>query len=180
MRYQKAGAAAFALAAGLAVAGGGPAAAHGSGVVKSCIQGTDCTNDSSKTAVFAVCDPKVAVAYACSHPATDPNKQGPRPVTVQLSGFPASTNVYVWFLNSEVDNPSQNDCTQAVPVGRTLLGGGPVAASSTGKASLNVSLPPGNHTQDWSYGANWICATTAAVAGAGGTVGDQQFAVYPA
>lgn len=178
MRYRKAGATAFALAAGLAAAGGGPAQAHGSGVVKTCIQGTDCTNDSSKTAVFAVCDPMVAVAYPCSHPSTNPDKQGPRPVTVQLSGFPASTNVYVWFLNSEVDDPSENDCTQAVPVGRTPLG--VVASSTGGKASLNVSLPLGNHTQAWSYGANWICATTASAPGANGTVGDQQFAVYPA
>lgn len=179
MKPKKAATAAFALAAAATVAGAGPAQAHGTGVVKSCIQGTDCTSDSTKTAVFAVCDPMVAVVFPCSHPSANPDKRGPRPVTVQLSNFPASTNIYVWFLNSEVDDPSQNDCSQAVPVGRTLLGG-PVPSDGAGKARLDVSLPPGNHTQAWSYGTNWICATTAATPGAGGTVGDQQFAIYPA
>ena len=151
--------------------GTGPAQAHGTGVVKSCIQGTDCTNDSSKNAVFAVCDPQIGLVYACT-----PG----RPVTIQLSNFPANSNVYVWFLNHEVDNPAENDCTQAVGFGRTQLSGSPVATDSSGKASLDATLAPGNHTQGWSFGPNWICATTAAAAGSGGTIGDQQFAVYPA
>jgi len=165
----------FAVCAVSAIAGTGPVQAAGTGVVKSCVQGTNCTS-----AVFAVCDPKVAVAFPCSHPNAVADKRGPRPVTIQLSNFPPSTNVYVWFLNSEVTNPNENDCTQAVDLGRTQLPNSPVATNTSGKASLDANLPPGNHSQQWSYGTNWICATTAPFAGSGGTVGDQQFAIYPA
>lgn len=168
------------IAAGSAVIGVNPAQAHGTGIVKSCKQNTDCTTNSANNAVFAVCDPQVGLAYPCSHANSDPDKRGPRPVTIQLSNFPANTNVYVWFLNSEVDNPDEDDCTQAVGAGRTQLSGSPVATDGSGRASLDASLPPGNHSQAWSYGTNWICATTAATPGSGGTIGDQQFAVYPA
>lgn len=158
---------------GLLFAGQAPASAHGSGVVKSCLPGTDCTTNSANNAVFAVCNPVYAGANggACS-PGRD--------VTIQLSNFGASKQVYVYFLNSEVDDPNATDCRQAVPVGRTALAGSPVTTNASGKASLNALLPPGSTPGQWSYGPNWLCATTAAPGTSGGTIGDQLFTVYPA
>lgn len=157
----------------LAFVGPSPANAHGSGVVKSCLPGTDCTTNSAKNAVFAICAP----AYATTHNgACSPG----RDVTIQLSNFGANKSVHVYFLNSEVDDPNATDCSQAVPVGSTELTGSPVTTNTAGKASLNAHLPPGNTPDDWSYGPNWLCATTAAPGTAGGTIGDQMFPVYPA
>ena len=150
---------------GVALAGQTPATAHGSGVVKSCVRDTNCTN-----AVFAVCDPLYATTNggACS-PGRD--------VTIQLSNFGASKQVHVYFLNSEVDDPGASDCSQAIKVGSTELPGSPVTTSASGRANLDAHLPPGN---TWSYGSNWICATTSAPGGVGGTIGDQLFTIYPA
>lgn len=162
-----------ALLGGALLIGQMPAGAHGSGVVKSCIQGTDCTTNSANNAVFAVCNPVYAGTNggACS-PGRD--------VTIQLSNFGASKPVYVYFLNSVVDDPNATDCRQLVSVKRTALAGSPVTTNPAGKASLNAHLPPGNTPSDWSYGANWLCATTSAPGTSGGTIGDQLFPVYPA
>lgn len=150
-----------------------PASAHGSGVVTSCIQGTDCTTNSANNAVFAVCNPLYAGTNggACS-PGRD--------VTIQLSNFGNSKSVHVYFLNSEVDDPNSTDCAQAIPLGSTELPGSPVTTGTTGKASLNARLAPGNTPSKWSYGPNWLCATTVAPGTSGGTVGDQLFTIYPA
>ena len=161
------------LVIGLALVGPSPAGAHGSGVVKSCIHGTDCTTNSADNAVFAVCDPLYAATHngACS-PGRD--------VTIQLSNFGASQSVHVYFLNSEVDDPNATDCSQAVPVGSNELTGSPVSTDVAGKASLDAALPPANTPGSWSYGPNWLCASTAAPGTVGGTIGDQLFPVYPA
>lgn len=170
----------LAAATTLAVVGGAPlpAQAHGSGVVKSCLPNTDCTTNSANNAVFAICDPLDAnPAVSCS-PGRD--------VTIQVSNFGNGVTVHVWWLNGEVDNPLTSDCTQAVlgrqgsVTGRTALGD-VVTSSSTGKASLDAHLPPAGATPGtWSYGSNWICATTVTAGSAGGVIGDQLFAVYPA
>lgn len=89
----------------------------------------------------------------------------------------------MWWLNAEVDDPSQSDCSQAALTGRTLLVD--ATMNSSGKGSLGTVAspvhlpPPGGTPGAWSYGTNWLCATTAPAMGTG-TVGDQQFAIYPA
>jgi len=146
-----------------------PAGAHGSGVVKSCIQGTSCISNSANNAVFAVCSP-LSATTTCN-PGRD--------VTIELASFGASKTVHVWFLNGEVDNPNATDCSQAVGVlGRTHLGD--VTTSASGTGSMNTHLPPAGGTPGtWSYGSNWICATTAPHSGGIGTIGDQLFTIYP-
>lgn len=146
----------------------GTAGAHGTGVVKSCQPGKDCVSDSSKNAVFAICRP--ASATTTCNPGRD--------VTIQLRNFGANKTVKVWWLNSEVDDPAANDCSQAVGVGRTAL---PDATTNgSGAASLNTHLPPAGGTPaTWSYGTNWICATTDPTNSGTGVIGDQQFAIYP-
>lgn len=153
----------------LGLQGGSPVQAHGAGVVKSCLPGTDCTTNSANNAVFAICSPLNA-ATTCN-PGRD--------VRIQVSNFGLGATVHLWWLNGEVDNPNATDCSQLVGLlGRTALGD--VSTSSiTGKGSLDVHLPPaGGTVSSWSYGSNWICGTTAA-AGGTGTIGDQLFAVYP-
>lgn len=147
----------------------GTASAHGTGVVKSCMSGTDCVSDSSKNAVFAVCSP-VSARTTCN-PGRD--------VTIQLRNFGANQTVKVWWLNSEVDNPAANDCSQAAGAGRTALPD--ATTNSSGSASVNTHLPPAGGTPGtWSYGTNWICATTDPNNLGTGVIGDQQFAIYPA
>ncbi len=151
-----------------------PASAHGAGLVKSCLPGTDCTNDSSKNAVFAVCKPPAA-ATNC-----DPG----RDVTIRVAGFGNGALVHLWWLNGEVDDTSQSDCSQAVTgrqnvvTERTFLGD--AQTDATGKGSLNAHLPPAGGTPGtWSYGSNFLCGTTAGPGGTG-VVGDQLFVIYPA
>lgn len=151
---------------------GVPANAHGTGVVKSCLPGTNCITDSSKNAVFAVCNPLLANPTVECKPGRD--------VTVQLANYGTATTAYLWWLNgAEPDNPSKTDCTKAVDAqGRTLLATVPL---SGGKGSWTGHLPPPGGTPGvWSYGANWLCGTTASSPGQTGTIGDQQFAIYPA
>lgn len=146
-----------------------PANAHGTGVVKSCQRGTDCTTDSSKNAVFAICSP-VSAASTC-----DPG----RDVTIQLRNFGSSQTVHVWWLNGEVTDPTRTDCRQAVGLGRTHLGD--VTTNGSGAGSLDAHLPPpGGTPGTWSYGENWLCATTAPHDGGSGVIGDQLFMIYPA
>ena len=168
----------FVLAASVLAFGvvpGAPAHAHGTGVVKSCIQGTDCTTNSANNAVFAICDPASATTTC------DPG----RDVTIQVSNFGNGVTVHLWWLNGEVDNPTTTDCTQAVLerqsgiTERTALGDVTTNAT-TGKGSLNTHLPPSGGTPGtWSYGSNWICGTTVTAGSAGGVIGDQLFAIYP-
>lgn len=147
-----------------------PAQAHGTGVVKSCLPGTDCTSNSADNAVFAICG--AASATTSCNPG--------RNVTIQLSNFGLGATVHVWWLNGEVDDPTRADCRQAVgTLGRTHLGD-VTTSSTTGKGSLSVHLPPpGGTPATWSYGSNWLCATTAAHSGGTGTIGDQLFVIYP-
>ena len=149
---------------------GVPAQAHGAGVVKSCISGTDCTTKSANNAVFAVCDP-LSATTTC-----DPG----RDVTIQVANFGKGVTVHLWWLNGEVEDQTRSDCLQAIgELGRTHLGD-VTTDSVTGKASLDVHLPPGGGTPDsWSYGDNWLCGTTAPHTGGSGTIGNQLFTIYP-
>lgn len=151
-----------------------PASAHGAGFVKSCLPGTDCTNDASKNAVFAVCKPPAA-ATKC-----DPG----RDVRIQVAGFGNNALVHLWWLNGEVDDPNASDCSQAVTgrqgvvTERTFLGDAQTGA--TGKGFLDTHLPPaGGSPGTWSYGSNFLCGTTAGP-GQVGIIGDQLFVIYPA
>ena len=148
-----------------------PARAHGAGVVKSCIQGTDCTSNSANNAVFAICNPLQA------NPAVE-CKPG-RDVTIQVSNFGLGATVHLWWLNRDVDDPTTSDCSQAGVTNRTFLGD-VNTSSTTGKGSLNVHLPPAGPTPGtWSYGSNWLCGTTVNLGQSGGVIGDQMFAIYP-
>jgi hypothetical protein len=149
----------------------GPVQAHGTGRVAS-------------SGTFAVCDPDVAATTGqCYHKAGF-SPASPRNVTISLSNFGANKLVHVWFLNSEVDDPNRTDCFQAVggSARRTHLGD--TTMNGSGSGSLNATLPPGlmappNAEPGWSYGTNWLCATTAPHTGGQGTVGDQTFMIYP-
>lgn len=132
----------------------GTAEAHGTGVV-------------SGSGVFAVCSPTSLSPGACT-----PG----RSVTYSFSNFGSASTLYVWWLNgAEPTDPRRSDCTKAssgtggrVSLGTVSLSGG------AGTATYQMAPSP------WSYGPNWVCATTVSTPGQTGIVGDQIFTVYPA
>lgn len=133
---------------------GGVAEAHGTGVV-------------SGSSVFAVCKPTVPPA-----PCT-PGKS----VTYNFSNFGTATTLNVfWLVGPEATNPQRFDCTKATDgtAGRVSMG---TVSLSGGKGSATYLMPP---SERWLYGLNWVCATTATGPAQIGTVGDQNFTIYPA
>lgn len=146
-----------------------PASAHNTATVRTCESGTDC-----QAAVFAVCDPGLP-GDDCESTLSPDN--GPRSVTIRVSDFPANTTVELWWLNGPEQGAA--DCTQLA--GRTSLGS--VTTDADGKAHTDADLPPGGFADDWVYGANWVCATTASAPGDiddDTFVADRLFTIYPA
>lgn len=139
--------------------------------VKSCNPNTDCTTNSANNAVFAVCRPESSTT-TCDRG---------RDVTIQLSGFPANSTVHVWWLNGvEPADRGADDCSRIMDAGgRTHISD--AQTDGNGKGSFNTHLPPAGGTPGtWSYGSNWICATTAPHTGGAGAISDQMFTIYPA
>lgn len=140
--------------------------------VKTCEPGTDCT-----AAVFAVCFPISTTTCV------GPSGRGPRTVDVVVTGFTPGESVHVWWLMTEVTDPVQFDCSQALMsqagVQRTHIADVTMDSYGDGTVS-NVSLPPGNLGEDWLYGSNWVCATEAPHGGGAGNTADRLFSVYPA
>lgn len=131
----------------------GTASAHGTGVV-------------SGSGVFAVCTP--------TSPSPAPCTPG-RSVTYSFSNFGTASTLNVFWLNgSEPTNPQKTDCTKASTGtgGRVSLG---TVSLSGGAGTATYQMPP----SPWSYGPNWVCATTASGPGQAGVVGDQIFTIYP-
>lgn len=142
--------------------------------VRTCEPGTDCD-----PAVFAVCFPQAGVQYPCTGPAG----VGPRDVDIVLDNFSPNTDVHVWWLKTEVTDPAEFDCTQALTgsaddSSRTHLAD--VTMDGNGSYTIeNESLPPGDHAKEWNYGSNWVCATDAPHSGGSGDTADRLFTVYP-
>lgn len=144
---------AAAMVAAMTLGAGGPVQAHGTGVVKG-------------SSVFAVCSPTSLSPGPCT-----PGKS----VKYDFSNFGTAPTLYVWWLDgAEPTHPQKSDCTKATTGagGRLLLG---TVSLNNGKGSATYQMAP----SPWSYGPNWVCATTASTPGDSGVVGDQIFTVYP-
>lgn len=138
---------------------------------------TSCSDSGCGSAVFAICEPDPG--QVCAGPLSDGERMGPRKVTVNLHGFSGNTNVSLWWLRTEVANEAGTDCRQAVTNARTPLVD--VTTDANGDATVtNVNLPPGEQGDEWEYGPNWVCATTAPDTGGSGEIADRLFTVYPA
>ncbi|MEJ7763990.1 MAG: hypothetical protein WKF86_00680 [Acidimicrobiales bacterium] len=93
-----------------------------------------------------------------------------------FSNFGTATTLNVFWLNGpEATNPAKSDCTKATdgtlsryPLGTVNL------TKGAGTATYQMAPSP------WTYGVNWVCATTASGPSEPGIVGDQTFTVYPA
>ncbi|MGH9153371.1 MAG: hypothetical protein ACRD03_13455 [Acidimicrobiales bacterium] len=55
-----------------------------------------------------------------------------------------------------------------------------VLTDANGEATASVSLPPATHGDDWDYGPNWLCGTTAAEGGLTAAWNQSLFTIYPA
>ena len=137
---------------------------------------TSCNDSGCGSAVFAICEPNPM--QACTGPEADGETMGPRTVTLGLHGFSANTTVHLWWLKTAVANPASTDCRQAGVTTRTDLGD--VTTDGNGDATTSLALPPGEQGDEWEYGPNWVCATTAPHAGGSGEIADGLFTVYPA
>lgn len=151
----------------LAFAGLVPAGAH-----------TSPTLDTSE--VWAACPPQAGATFACDNP-YNPDL-GPRVVDISMNHYSPNTDVHVfWLRGAEFDDRTTAHCEQAV---QGALDGayalGTVTTDGSGSATMSdVPLPPGNHGEDWVYGLNWVCGTTADGPTDSGEVADQSFTVYP-
>lgn len=162
-----------------------PADAHGTGTVGLCERDGNSSSTGCTSAVFAAC--LVNPDLTCTS-----IENGPRDIEVQLSNFPANTTVHVWFLRgSEATDPTKSDCSKATDPGGATAGNrthlGDVTTNSSGRAEFDETLPRSTWTAfvpvvnpagQWTWGGNWVCATTANLGGTG-TVGDRAFTIYP-
>lgn len=146
-----------------------PAAARGNpaAIVQTCAVGTDCTPDA-----FAVCTPS-APPIDCS---------SAKQVVIKLSAWPPNKLVHLWWLATTPDNQTKTDCSQTENLWDKRTFVGDVTTNDSGVFYLTTTLPPlgtrntlDPQTSTWSYGTNWVCATTASGRGQIGDIGDQPF-----
>lgn len=79
--------------------------------------------------------------------------------------------VYVWWLKGAMPaDVDKTDCTRkaALPNSRTPVDTSTITFDGNGQAVLLVNLPSSDF---WTYGTNWLCATTAQPGSLGG-IGD--------